>query len=88
MKKRLKKKKKNSPKKISAKEFDNKFDNNENIDEFIEWNKSEKLVNVSFPLWMVKELDKEANRLGINRQALIKVWIANQIEQSKKKKAG
>ena len=51
------------------------------------WANAEKFVNVPFPLWMVKAMDEEAKRLGINRQALIKVWIADRIEQVRDRKA-
>jgi len=40
-----------------------------------------KRVNVDFPGWMVEELDKESKRLGISRQALVKVWIAEKIKE-------
>lgn len=43
--------------------------------------KATQRVNVDFPGWVVQRLDAEAQRLGITRQALIKVWIANQLEQ-------
>lgn len=36
-----------------------------------------KRVNVDFPVWMVKEMDERAGRLGISRQALVKVWISD-----------
>ena len=42
--------------------------------------KTTQRVNVDFPGWVVQSLDAEAHRLGITRQALIKVWIANQLE--------
>ena len=38
-------------------------------------------VNVDFPAWMIAELDREATRLGVTRQSLIKVWIAEKIDQ-------
>ena len=43
-----------------------------------------KRVNVDFPTWMVEELDSEAERIGINRQAVIKTWIANVIDQRRR----
>lgn len=43
-------------------------------------NQEQKRVNVEFPLWMVQSLDKEAKRLGVPRQALIKVWVAERLE--------
>ncbi len=66
---------------IKAKSFDEKFDNNENITEYIDIEKGSKKINVDFPIWMLKFLDEEAIRLGINRQAVIKVWISDRIEQ-------
>ncbi|WP_303818548.1 type II toxin-antitoxin system BrnA family antitoxin [Actinobacillus minor] len=42
-----------------------------------------KRVNVDFPLWMVKSLDKQAQHLGVPRQALIKMWIAEKLPESK-----
>ena len=72
-------------KKISAAEFDRKFDDGEDISEYIDWSKATrpglkpKRVNVDFPSWMVTSLDREARRLGITRQALIKTWIAEKL---------
>ena len=39
-------------------------------------------VNVDFPAWMIESLDKEAGRLGVTRQSIIKVWLAERLEQS------
>ena len=44
-------------------------------------NKQQKRVNVDFPLWMVESLDREAGRLGVTRQSIIKVWIAERLER-------
>jgi hypothetical protein len=38
-------------------------------------------VNVDFPVWMVESLDREAQRLGVTRQSVIKMWIAERLEQ-------
>lgn len=71
-------------KEITAEEFDRKFDNGEDISEYVDWDnpiihdpKAEELkrVNVDFPNWMVDDLDREARRLGVNRQAVIKMII-------------
>ena len=43
-----------------------------------------KRVNVDFPTWMIDRLDTEANRLGVPRQSLIKVWIGEKLEKIKK----
>jgi hypothetical protein len=41
----------------------------------------QKRVNVDFPLWIIHFLDKEAKRLGVPRQSIIKVWVAEHIEK-------
>lgn len=46
-------------------------------------NRELKRVNVDFPAWMVDALDDEAGRLGINRQAVIKTWIAERIDKAR-----
>jgi hypothetical protein len=38
-------------------------------------------VNVDFPAWMIESLDREAKRLGVTRQSIIKVWIAERLEK-------
>ncbi|WP_419177952.1 type II toxin-antitoxin system BrnA family antitoxin, partial [Chlorobium limicola] len=42
-----------------------------------------KRVNVDFPVWMIDSLDKEATRLGVSRQSVIKVWLAERLQQQK-----
>lgn len=70
--------------KITAEEFDKKFETGEDIDEYLDWDQATKKVNVDFPLWMVKELDGEAARLQIPRQAVIKMWIDERLQQIKR----
>lgn len=72
---------------IKAKDFDAKFDAGEDIDAHVDWGKAKVVapnsqsVNIDFPKWLVKSVDKEAARLGITRQALIKVWIAEKLRE-------
>lgn len=72
---------------MKAKEFDKKFDNNEDISEHVDWSKARRIneqpkrVNVDFPEWMVRALDNEASRLGVTRQSVIKVWIAERLQK-------
>ena len=72
---------------MKAKEFDKKFDENKNILEHLDLRKSkrpnqdQKRVNVDFPVWMIDLLDKEAKRLGVPRQSIIKVWVAERLEK-------
>ncbi len=74
---------------MKAKEFDKQFDSGENVLEYLELAKArrvgqeQKRVNVDFPVWMIHSLDKEAKRLGIPRQSLIKVLIAQHIEHTR-----
>jgi c-di-AMP phosphodiesterase-like protein len=71
---------------MKAKEFDRKFDNDEDLTAFLDLTKArrieqeQKRVNVDFPVWMIHSLDKEAKRLGVPRQSLIKMLIARHIE--------
>ena len=72
---------------MKAHEFDKKFDENKNIIENLDILKAkrpkreQKRVNVDFPLWMIDLLDKEAKRLGVPRQSIIKVWVAERLEK-------
>jgi len=72
---------------MKAKELEKKFDNNEDITKYLDVSKArrpvqeQKRVNVDFPVWMIHSLDKEAKRLGVPRQSIIKVWIAERLEK-------
>ena len=73
---------------MKAKEFDKKFDEGRDISKYLDVSKArrpkqeQKRVNVDFPLWMIQLLDKEARRLGVPRQSIIKVWIAERLEKA------
>jgi hypothetical protein len=73
---------------MRAKEFDKKFDGNEDVSQYIDVSKAkrpqqeQKRVNVDFPLWMIRQLDKEAKRLGVPRQSIIKVWVAERLKKA------
>ena len=75
-----------SRKSITAEEFDRRFDDGEDISEFLDWSSirrpglEPKRVNVDFPTWMVERLDREAQKRGVTRQALIKLWLADRLE--------
>lgn len=72
---------------MKAKDLDRKFDAGEDITESLDLSKArrpkqeQKRVNVDFPIWMIQSLDKEAKRLGVPRQSLIKVLIAQHLEK-------
>ena len=71
---------------MKAREFDKRFNNGEDIFKYLDISKARrpeqrhKRVNVDFPLWMIHLLDKEARRLGVPRQSIIKVWVADRLE--------
>jgi hypothetical protein len=73
---------------MKAKEFDKKFNEGEDISKHLDVKKARRLkqeqkrINVDFPLWMIHLLDKEAKRLGVPRQSIIKVWVAERLEKA------
>ena len=74
-------------KSIKAADFDRKFDAGEDISTYLDLKRAkrpgleQKRVNVDFPLWMIESLDKEARRLGVTRQSVIKIWIAEKLKE-------
>ena len=72
---------------ITASKFDEKFDSGEDIIEHLDLKNitkpgnKPKRVNVDFPVWMVQELDKIANKLGVTRQSVIKIFISEKLEE-------
>ena len=72
---------------MKAREIDKRFDSGEDITKFLDLSKArrpaqeQKRVNVDFPIWMIHSLDREAKRLGVPRQSLIKVLIAKHLEK-------
>jgi macrodomain Ter protein organizer (MatP/YcbG family) len=72
---------------MKAKELDKKFDDGEDITKFLDLaranrpGREQRRVNVDFPAWMIERLDKEARRLGVTRQSIIKVWIADRLQK-------
>ena len=74
---------------MKAKQFDNKFDSGEDITKYLDVSKAhrpeqeQRRVNVDFPTWMIQSLDKEAKRLGVPRQSVIKVWVAERLDKNK-----
>jgi len=78
---------------ITVKEFDRLFEEgSDEIDQFVDWSKGRTItpklleaakVNVDFPRWVVTALDREADRIGVARQALIKLWIVERLEKTR-----
>jgi hypothetical protein len=71
----------------TAKEFDEAFESGEDLSEFIDYSKGrrpnleQKRVNLDLPLWMIERLDQEARRLGVARQAIMKMFLAQHLEK-------
>ncbi len=75
-------------KKQKASEIDKRFDDGEEVLEYFDLAKIKKpnevikRINVDFPIWMVESLDRQARHLGVNRQSVIKMWIAERLESN------
>ncbi len=73
---------------MKAKVFDQQFDEGVDITPALDLSKSKRVrqaqrrVNVDFPTWMIESLDREAGKLGVTRQSIIKVWLAERLEAS------
>jgi len=73
---------------MKANELDVKFDEGkeEILDSFDlstlkRPNQKQKRVNVDFPIWIIDSLDKEARRIGVTRQSIIKIWLAEKLQE-------
>lgn len=72
---------------MRAEEFDESFDRGEDVTAALDLSQArrpghdQRRVNVDFPVWMIESLDREAKRLGVTRQSIIKVWIAERLER-------
>jgi len=71
---------------MKAAEFDKKFDANESVTDALDLagarrpGEEQKRVNVDFPAWMIQALDREARRMGVTRQSVIKIWLAEKLQ--------
>ncbi len=71
---------------MKAKNFDQKFEDGGDIIANLDVSKAKRVlqqqrrVNVDFPTWMIESLDREASKLGVTRQSVIKVWLAERLE--------
>ena len=80
-------------KRVTAEAFDKKFDNGEDISDYLDFTNAVRLkniqnlktetrkVNVNFPEWVIESLDREAKKIGVTRQSIIKVWIAERLQE-------
>ncbi|OGU19505.1 MAG: CopG family transcriptional regulator [Hydrogenophilales bacterium RIFOXYD1_FULL_62_11] len=73
---------------MKAKAFEKQFDQNVDLTASLDLSRAkrvlqtQKRVNVDFPTWMIESLDREASKLGVTRQSIIKVWLAERLEKS------
>jgi uncharacterized DUF497 family protein len=73
---------------ITTEEFDELFDNNKNITEYLDLQTAKRgaiktrRVSVDFPEWMIQQLDKQALKLGVTRQSVIKFWISEKLNSA------
>ena len=73
---------------MKAKTFDKQFDEGTDSTSSLDVSKArrvlqeQKRVNVDFPTWMIESLDREAGKIGVTRQSIIKVWLAERLEES------
>ena len=79
---------------MKAKDFDKKFDDNKAdvIDDLDlstkkHPNQAQKRINVDFPTWIIDSLDKEASRVGVTRQSIITIWLAERLAEPAANKA-
>lgn len=79
---------------MKAKQFDTEFDEGKDVTAALDVSRArrplqkQRRVNVDFPEWMIESLDREASRLGVTRQSIIKVWLAERLEQTGPERRG
>ena len=72
---------------LSAREFDERFDDGEDMADFIDWSKATHLnrplqtVELGLPAWMAERLETEAARTGVTTESLIKVWLSDRLRR-------
>ena len=73
---------------MKAKDFEQQFDDATDITISLDLSKAKRVlqeqrrVNVDFPTWMIESLDREAGKLGVTRQSVIKIWLAERLEKA------
>jgi predicted DNA binding CopG/RHH family protein len=71
---------------MKASELDNKFDLGQNITDALDLSNSKRInlkakrINLDVPEWMITKVDKEASRLGVTRQSIIKFWLSEKLD--------
>jgi len=71
---------------ISAEEFDEKFEAGEDLSEYLDLDKAvrpelkQKKIRLQLPEWMLGSVDREAKKLGVSRQAVLRMWISEKLK--------
>ena len=72
-------------------EFDRRFDSGEDIHDLIDISRAtvihhgEKVrIILDIAEWLVKDIDDISQQIGVDREALIKVWLHERIKQEKR----
>ena len=79
---------------MKAEQLDALFDSGEDIVPHLDLstlrrlNLDQKRVNVDLPIWMIEDLDKEADKIGVTRQSIIKVWLSDRLKLEKRAEVG
>lgn len=72
--------------KMKASDFDKRFDDGESVIEHLDLSKArrpaeeQKRINMEMPVWMLSALDREAKKMGVSRQSIIKIWLAERLQ--------
>ncbi len=70
---------------MKASEFNQQFDEGESVLEMLDLSQAKRVmqeqtsIKIDFPIWMVESLDKEAKRIGVSKQSIIKIWLAERL---------
>ena len=71
---------------ITSEDLDRRFDEGEDISKYLDWSKAtrpglkQRRMNVDLPVWMISSLDREAKRIGVTRQSIVKMWLSERIK--------
>ncbi len=70
---------------MKASEFNQQFDEGESVLEMLDLSQAKRVmqeqtsIKIDFPIWMIESLDKEARRIGVSKQSIIKIWLAEHL---------
>ncbi len=76
-----------SKRRINVKSFDEAFDQGKDVTPYMDLHTAKlrqptQRINVNIPKGLLDQVDQEASRVGVPRTSLIKIWIAERLEQT------